>query len=132
MDDLHRQTQQATENMQRLDPQINNLREQLSRIEKYVSGNVGQAVKKSSDAIKDGLGQAEHLQQLLAILLKTALESNSEVAVAQQQSLELVTRKANDEMGALMAVVTGAVASSITLQNQIVSRRYYITGISSF
>lgn len=118
--------------MQRLDPQINNLREQLSRIEKYVSGNVGQAVKKSSDAIKDGLGQAEHLQQLLAILLKTALESNSEVAVAQQQSLELVTRKANDEMGALMAVVTGAVASSITLQNQIVSRRYYITGISSF
>ncbi|KAK1771731.1 hypothetical protein QBC33DRAFT_554898 [Phialemonium atrogriseum] len=119
MADLDNRARRASESMDQLNPQIDQLREGLAKVEEYLSRDMRQAVKESSEAIKDGLGQAEDLHQALAIMLKTILEGNSQVAVAHEQSLELATNRANDEMGGLMAVIAGAVASSATLQNQI-------------
>ena len=121
MADLDNRARRASESMDQLNPQIDQLREGLAKVEEYLSRDMRQAVKESSEAIKDGLGQAEDLHQVLAIMLKAVLEGNSQVAVAHEQSLELATNRANDEMGGLMAVIAGAVASSATLQNQIVS-----------
>lgn len=120
MADFDKQARQASENMRQLNPHIHQLREGLARVEEYLSQDMAHAVKRSSDAINDGLGQAEILRQLLEVMLKTVLDSNSQVALAQEQSLELVTKKANDELSVLMTVISSAVASSATLQNQIV------------
>ena len=120
MNDLDSRAKQAAQRIQQLNPHIDQLREGLAKVEEYLSRDMVHLARKSSEAINDGLGQAEHLQQLLAIMLKNALDNNAQVAAAQEQSLELVTRKANDEMSALMTVIAGAVASSVTLQNQIV------------
>ncbi|KAK4128552.1 hypothetical protein N657DRAFT_629632 [Parathielavia appendiculata] len=78
-----------------------------------------QAMKKTSKPFRDGLQHAEDLQQLLHSLPANVLESNSQFALAHEQSLHQASQRINDEMGALMAVVSTAIASSSSLSQQI-------------
>ncbi len=79
-------------------------------------------LKRSSNTINESITSAEDLQQLLLVLIRTALESNAQLAVAQEASLEQVTSKANNELNALITVVATAAASSASLQQQIVGQ----------
>lgn len=121
MSDLDNCAMQAAERVDQLNPHIDHLRDGLARVEKYLTRDVEQAVKQSEAWIKGGLEHTANLERMLAILLKTVMVSNDQVTAAQKESVELVTRKANDELSAFVGVVASAAASSMALQNQIVS-----------
>jgi hypothetical protein len=121
MSDLDNCAMQAAERVDQLNPHIDHLRDGLARVEKYLTRDVEQAVKQSEARIKGGLEHTANLERMLAILLKTVMVSNDQVTAAQKESVELVTRKANDELSAFVGVVASAAASSMALQNQIVS-----------
>jgi tetrahydromethanopterin S-methyltransferase subunit G len=121
MDDLDNRARQSVERLEQLTPQIGRLSEGLARVESYLSGDLDRALKKTSESYRDGLQHAENLQHLLGVLLGNVLESNSQLAFAHEQSLQQASQRVNDDMGALMAVVSSAIASSTSLQQQIVS-----------
>jgi len=121
MNELDNRARQSVEKLEQLAPQIERLSKGLAGVESYLSGDMDRALKKTSESYRDGLQHAENLQQLLSVLLGNVLESNSQLAFAHEQSLQQASQRVNDDMGALMAVVSTAIASSSSLQQQIVS-----------
>lgn len=125
MADLDEKARQATERMEGLNPHIDQLRDGLTRVEKYLANDMELAVEQSKNWIKHGMEHAVTLEQMLAVLLQTVADSNTEVVAAHEQSVELVTRKVNDELSSFVAVVASAAASSAILQNQIEASRLH-------
>ena len=121
MDDLDNRARQSVERLEQLTPQIGRLSEGLARVERYLSQDIDRALKKTSASYRDGLQHAENLQQLLSVLLSNVLESNSQLAFAHEKSVQQVSRRVNEDMDALVAVVSSAIASSGSLQQQIAS-----------
>lgn len=121
MTDLDSRVQQTSDNFERLDPQIDRLRDGLARVEDYMTNELGLSLRRSADAIRGGLDNASNLQQLLGLMLKTVLESNSQVAAAHEQSIAQASQRVSDEVDVFVTALTTAVASSVSLQNQIVS-----------
>ncbi len=121
MDDLDNRARQSVERLEQLTPQIGRLSEGLARVERYLSQDMDRALKKTSASYRDGLQHAENLQQLLSVLLSNVLESNSQLAFAHEKSVQQVSRRVNEDMDALVAVVSSAIASSGSLQQQIAS-----------
>jgi len=127
MNDLDNRARQSFESLERLTPQIDKLTEGLSHLESYLSGDLDYAMRKSSESVHKGLQNAENLQHLLSVLLTTVLEGNSQIAFAHEKSLQNVADKVNDNMDAFIAVVGSAVASSASLQQQIVSNFFVVS-----
>jgi hypothetical protein len=121
MDDLDNRARQSVEKLEQLTPQIQRLNDGLEKVERYISGDLDLAMRRTSESARDGLEHAENLQQLLSILLINVLEGNSQLAFAHETSLQQASQRVNDDMGVLMAVVSTAIASSSSLQQQIVS-----------
>lgn len=121
MDELDNRARQSVERLEQLTPRIDHLRDVLARVERYLSGDLDLALKRSSESVSNGLQHAENLQHLLKVLLTNVLESNSQLAYAHEQSLRQASQRANDDIGALTAVVSTAAASLSSLQQQIVS-----------
>lgn len=121
MDDLDRRAHQSLEKMEQLAPHIGRLNEGLASIERFLSQDMDAALQRTSKSYQDSLQHAENLQQLLRILVGNVVESNSQLAFAHEQSLQQATKRVHDDMDALVAVVSTAIASSSSLQQQIVS-----------
>ncbi|KAK3902182.1 hypothetical protein C8A05DRAFT_34121 [Staphylotrichum tortipilum] len=119
MDDLDARAWQSVEKLEQLAPQIGRLGEGLARVESYLSGDLGLALKKTSESSRDGLETAQNLQHLLSILLGNVLENNAELASAHEQSLQQASQRVNNDMGTLIEVVSTALASSTSLQQQL-------------
>lgn len=122
MDDLDRRTRQTLDNLGQLSPQVEQLREGLAKVEDYLSGDLDMAIRKSSESAHDGLEHAESLRHLLGVLLARALEGNAQLASAHELSLQQASRRVNEDIGALMAVVASTAAASNALQQQIVRK----------
>lgn len=120
MDDLDNRARQSAEKLEQLAPQIGRLSDGLEKVGRYLSEDLDLTLKKASESAQDGLQHAENLQHLLSVLLANVLESNSQLAFAHEQSLQQASQRVNDDMEALMAVVSTAIASSSSLQQQIV------------
>lgn len=123
MSDLDDRARQAAERVDQLNPHIDQLRDGLARVEEYLARDMEQAVRKSEAWVKSGLEHAVNLEQMLAVLLQTVMDSNARVAAAHGESVELATRKVNDELSAFVSVIASAAASSMALHNQIVRRK---------
>ena len=121
MDDLDNRARQSVERLEQLTPRIGRLSEGLARVERYLSQDMDRALKKTSESSRDGLQHAQDLQHLLSVLLGNVLEGNSQLAFAHEQSVQQVSRRVNEDMDALVAVVSSAIASSGSLQQQIAS-----------
>ncbi len=67
-----------------------------------------------------GLNSAVNLQKLLEVMTREILSSHAEVASAHEQSLQVMSGRAESEMGVVMAVVAAAATSATSLQDQIV------------
>ena len=107
--------------MEQLTPQVDKLRHDLAGVQSYLARDLKKALQQSTSFVNEGLENAASLQQILAVLMKTVVEGNSQVAFAQQQSLEHVSSRTNKEMAVFMTAMAAAVASSASLQNEIVS-----------
>ncbi|KAK3342794.1 hypothetical protein B0H65DRAFT_549978 [Neurospora tetraspora] len=119
MDQLDLRTQQSIKNLDNLTPQIDKLRDGLAMVHDYLATDVGATLRRSSASLHDNQQQAEDLQKLLNVLLTGVLEGHSRVAHAHEYALQQVSVRANDGIGALVAVVATAAASTTALQQQI-------------
>ncbi|KAK3939063.1 nuclear fusion protein KAR5 [Diplogelasinospora grovesii] len=119
MDEIDVRARQSAESLAQLTPHIDQLRDGLERVEGYITKDLEATIRRSTDSIGSGLQHAENLQQLLSLLFKNVLESNSQLAHAHDQSLQQVSTRANDDLAAFMEVVATAAASSVSLQKQI-------------
>jgi hypothetical protein len=63
---------------------------------------------------------AASLQRMLEIMFSTILETNAEAASAHENSLQLISRRAESELSIVMTAMASAVASASTLHNKIV------------
>ncbi|KAK4201093.1 hypothetical protein QBC40DRAFT_348104 [Triangularia verruculosa] len=119
MNELDNRARQSMESLDRLTPKVDELREGLSKLESYLSGDLDFAMRKSTESMQDSLENAEGLQQLLSVLFANVLEGSSRVAHAHETSLQHATNRVNADMGALIDIVSTAVASSASLSQQI-------------
>ncbi|UQC90917.1 uncharacterized protein CLUP02_16449 [Colletotrichum lupini] len=72
-----------------------------------------------ADNDKGGLEDAQNLQQLLTVLLKTVLSSNAEVAASHELALTDFKERTGNEVAAVMAALATAIASSTSLHGQL-------------
>lgn len=54
------------------------------------------------------------------MLLRTVLDNNAEVSASSEFAVQTVTQRSASEMGVVITALTAAVASSASLQDQIV------------
>ncbi|GKT44158.1 uncharacterized protein ColSpa_04339 [Colletotrichum spaethianum] len=121
---------ETTEQLRRMVPEIEQLRNRLQDLDRKIYQDVMQAsqfmmgiwlTRKASNAvIRDGFEDAQNLQQLLNVLLKTVVRSNAEVAASQEVALATFKDRTDSEVAFVMAALTTAAASSASLQSQIV------------
>ncbi|EAA28446.1 hypothetical protein GE21DRAFT_9278 [Neurospora crassa] len=119
MNRLDLRTQQSMKNLDNLTPQIDKLRDGLAMVHEYLATDVEATLRRSFASLHDSQQQAEDLQKLLNLLLTGVLEGHSRVAHAHEHALQQVSVRANDGIGALVAVVATAAASTTALQQQI-------------
>ncbi|KAK0739150.1 hypothetical protein B0T21DRAFT_346496 [Apiosordaria backusii] len=119
MDELDNRARQSMESLDKLAPKVDELREGLSKLESYLSGDLDFAMRKSTESMQDSLQNAEGLQQLLSVLFANVLEGSSRVAHAHETSIQHASKRVNDDMGALIDILSTAVASSASLSLQI-------------
>ncbi|KAK1448862.1 nuclear membrane fusion protein Kar5 [Colletotrichum melonis] len=110
---------ETTEQLRQMNPDIDQLRNSLQDLDRYVSQDVMQMVQASNSAMRGGLEDAQNLQQLLTVLLKTVLSSNAEVAASHELALTDFKERTGNEVAAVMAALATAIASSTSLHGQL-------------
>ncbi|KAF9876037.1 hypothetical protein CkaCkLH20_06483 [Colletotrichum karsti] len=108
---------EATEQLRRIIPDIDQLRNSLRDIDHTLSHEMMQSAQASRHVMQAGFEDAQNLQQLLAVILKTALSSNAEVAASHDVALTTFKDRAENEIGVVMAALASAALSSASLQN---------------
>ncbi|KAJ2894856.1 hypothetical protein MKZ38_007174 [Zalerion maritima] len=119
MQHFESRVQETSESLDKLNPQVDNLRVGMQRVENLLSKNIEESIKKSSDAINAGVQNAANLQDMIGKMLKAVLETHTDVGAAHEKSLAHVRRRADEELNVFMSAVAAAIASSATLQDQI-------------
>ncbi|KAI0120623.1 hypothetical protein BJ170DRAFT_589033 [Xylariales sp. AK1849] len=119
MADIDSRFQTTSDRIDRLSPQLDRLKNGIDDAGDLVSGHLAEALKRSTDTVNQGINSAANLQRMIDIMMSTALASNAEAASAHEQSLQLVSRRVESEMGTVMTAMAAAIASATTIQNQI-------------
>lgn len=119
MDNLELRVQKAADAIQSMEPEFESLRVKLAAIQEYVTQDIDHSVRRSGHSINHGIQDADQLQRMLAIMVQTALDSNSHFAAAQENFIALSHRRETDldNWAAVMATATSSVEA---LNSQIV------------
>lgn len=120
MENLELRVQRTSAVIENLEPELDRLRDKLAKVDTYISQDLGSTLKKSGESISNGLNDAANLQQILTVMMQTVLDGTSNVAAAQERSME-VFGKGGDDLDKWAAVVATASASALSLNSQIVS-----------
>ncbi|OHW90673.1 nuclear membrane fusion protein kar5 [Colletotrichum incanum] len=110
---------ETTEQLRLMVPEIEQLRNQLQDLDRTIYQDVMQISQASNSVMRDGLEDAQNLQQLLSVLLKTVLSNNAEVAASQEVALATLKERTDSEVAVVMAALATAAVSSASLQNQM-------------
>lgn len=119
MENLELRLQKAGDAAQGLGPELERLRATLADIENYVIHDLEHSIKKSRKSVHDGLQGATHLQRLLTVMIQTVLDGASQVAVAQEKSLDLAGQR-DDEIRTWINAIATVAASTDILNSRIV------------
>jgi len=123
MAEFEAETQRSLNSLAQLRPNIAAIKQDLVETNTYLKNDMQKVMRKSSEALNDGLANAQTIQQLLNVLVGSAKDGNSHLAhslVAHETSLQQATVRASNEVNALMAIVAAAASSSASLQQQMV------------
>ncbi|WQF86175.1 Putative nuclear fusion protein Kar5 [Colletotrichum destructivum] len=118
-DTINARATETTERLEKMIPDIDRLRNTLQDLDHTISQNVMQMAHASNSAMRSGLEDAQTLQQLLSVLLKTLLSNNAEVAASQKVALKNFKDHAELEVAVVMSALATAAASSVSLQSQM-------------
>jgi predicted nucleic acid-binding Zn-ribbon protein len=120
MEDLGFHLQQTSDQLEELSPQINRIKNSVFEIESYITSKLDSVIKQSAELTQDSIASAQDLHKLLEVLLGTVLQTNAEVAAKHEKSLDIVKKKADENLSSLLTALSTAVASSMSLQNEMV------------
>ncbi|KAL2150672.1 hypothetical protein VTH82DRAFT_7235 [Thermothelomyces myriococcoides] len=130
MDELDSRARQSADKLDQLAPQLNRVSEGLTRAESFLSKDLEKALRKTSDSSRDSLRHAENLQQLLGVLVGNVLESSSQLAFVHEKSVQRASQQINEDMDALITVISSAIASSTSLQQQLQLSHHQTTALA--
>lgn len=119
MEELELRLKKAGDAVQSLDPELERLRARLANIEDYVTHDLDHSVKRSSKSVNDGIHGAVQLQRLLSVMIQTVLDGASQVAAAQEKSVDIAGQR-EDEINNWLNVISTAATSAEILSSQIV------------
>ncbi|KAJ0166306.1 hypothetical protein CTA2_7813 [Colletotrichum tanaceti] len=122
---------ETTERLEKMVPDIDRLRNKLQDLDRTISQNVMQMAQASNSAMRSGLEDAQTLQQLLGVLLKTLLSNNAEFAASQTVALSNFKSHAELEVAVVMSALATAAASSVSLQSQMELSTIQLTELAS-
>ncbi|KAI1636836.1 hypothetical protein F4809DRAFT_607333 [Biscogniauxia mediterranea] len=111
--------QKAGEKVDNLSPQIEHIQKALNSMETILSGRLTHSLQESTEVVKAGTEHAVNLQRILEVMLEGVRNSYAESALVHEDSLAVMRKRTSSEIDILMAAMTGALASTTTLQNQI-------------
>ncbi|OAA62832.1 hypothetical protein SPI_04372 [Niveomyces insectorum RCEF 264] len=120
--------QEAEERLSQLSPRVDQLWQRLTELSHYIEDDLAAAITQTASSAADGFHVAENLHQLLAVIMKTALEGHAQVAFAHEQSLEHVKQKVAGEVDIFTSSMLAVMSSSVSLQNEIGMQR--LAGLS--
>jgi hypothetical protein len=121
MDELDNRARQTFDNLGQLSTRVDQLGDGLSKIGQYLSDDLEKAMKKSAHLMNGGLQNAESLEKLLGALLKNIADRNAQMASAHELAVRQTSSQVSNEVEALAQIVAAAGASSLVLQEKIVS-----------
>ncbi|KAF7548771.1 hypothetical protein G7046_g8550 [Stylonectria norvegica] len=123
LDSMNRMFQEATDSVESLAPHVDHLESRLRQVDEMIAGQLARTAQESNKIMESGLEHAGNLQDLLALLLKTAMDNAAEVANSHELALQAATHKVGDEIDAVLGVLSVAVSATVSLQDQIESSR---------
>jgi hypothetical protein len=71
--------------------------------------------------VENGLKETKVLHDLLELLARSIQEKTADIVSSQEVALQASAKQLSNEADILMAVLSAAVSSSVSLQNQVVS-----------
>ncbi|KAJ4192600.1 hypothetical protein NW755_003747 [Fusarium falciforme] len=116
---LNRAFLAASDSVENLGPQVQRLRSELELASDVLREQLGQAAQESGDTVRSGLEDARSLHQLITMLVRTTKESAVDIASSHETALEVATQRANSEVDVFVTALTAAMASSVSLQDQM-------------
>ncbi|KAI0973287.1 hypothetical protein F4678DRAFT_426348 [Xylaria arbuscula] len=131
MNDLELRAQAVGEKFEGLSPLLGKLQHNLENADDMLSHHILQGIRKSQDQVNHGIANAEHLQRMLQVMLKSVMEGHAEAAAVHDQSLQLINQQATSEIRLIVDTVTAAVAATVALQNQIETSRIQAADLES-
>lgn len=126
MNDLDERTQQASDAIDRLNPKLHGLHESFGKIQSIHNG-LSEALRDSVGATRSVLEDSTTLQQLLKVMVDAVLQHHSEVASANERSVEsygaitAASIKASEEMGQMLSALSIAKTYTAELNQKLVS-----------
>lgn len=127
MDELDSRARQTFDNLGQLSTRIDQLGDGLSKMGQYLSDDLDKAIKKSAHLMNGGLQNAENLEKLLGALLQNMGDRNAQMASAHELAVRQTSFQVSNEVEALGQIVAAVGASSLVLQEKIVSAPIYST-----
>ncbi|KIH89587.1 hypothetical protein SPBR_07014 [Sporothrix brasiliensis 5110] len=109
----------AADRLGHIVPVADALLDKMVVIESLLHNDLMSSVRETATLVEDGSQSARTLQQVLRILVKTVLESNSELAFEHERSIARANQVTQGEMDAINAAMQGVYASALSLQREI-------------
>ncbi|KAF3801640.1 hypothetical protein GCG54_00014856 [Colletotrichum gloeosporioides] len=110
---------EVTDQLRRIIPDIDQLRDNIKDMDRTLSQQMMETAQASQYAMRNGLEDAQNLQQLLGVLLRTVLSSNAEVAASHEVAITAFKDRTESDLSVVMAALASAAVSSASLQSQM-------------
>lgn len=126
MNDLDERTKQASDAIDRLNPKLHGLHESFGKVQIMHNG-LSKALRDSLGATRSVLEDSTTLQQLLKVMIDAVLQHHSEVASANEQSVEsyaavtAASQKTSEEMVQVLSALSIAATYTVELNQKLVS-----------
>ncbi|KAI0541986.1 hypothetical protein GGR58DRAFT_454703 [Xylaria digitata] len=131
MNDIDLRAQVVEEKVESLSPLLEKLQRDLENADNILSHHIFQGIQKSQEQINSGIEIAGHLERMLQLILKGAMDGHAEAAVIHDRSLQHMGQRVLSEIEIMAGAMAAAMASTMALQNQIETSRIQTADLES-
>ncbi|KYK55083.1 nuclear membrane fusion protein Kar5 [Drechmeria coniospora] len=116
---LNKKFRDASANMDRVAPYVDELKDRLLQVEQVISEVVSRRAEEAAAIVQDGLADAQSLQQLLSALRATIVDNDEKTVRSHESALQHVSDQAKNEIGFFMTTLSAALISSASLAQEL-------------
>ncbi|KAI1157777.1 hypothetical protein F5B18DRAFT_140266 [Nemania serpens] len=123
MNDIDLQARAVEQKIDRLSPLLGKLQHDLQNADNIVSHQLLQGIMRSQNEVDSALVNAEHLERMLAVILKGVMDGYAEAAVVHDQSIQLMSQRTASEADIMVTAMAAAIAVTTTLRDELEASR---------